>query len=607
MSKNTKLEEFIKKSTSSTRYRAWEKLEHETNMRLKAFFIENAVYLAPFFILNSIYFIYGLIKEASTPFNQHFTFFNITYLIILILSLIATFLNIKYIKPLLSKEIQQSERELTEDVYVEGNRLINTHQFNNCIDKYIEKESKLKNRDNKIFLIQTTNLDKNDKLFEKNSEPIKIPSSVLSTGLCISGSPGQGKSVLINQIVNQIPSLKKSIIIDVKGEFVESFFNPDKDLIICPADIRSAKFNLFELIRTKIDAGVIAEILVPDDKYTQDPHWVNAARAVIEGLLIFAAKNKLSNTDIYKYLTDFSLLEKIKKDEEVYPIVANFIRNDNEGHPSKETQSIISTAIRKAKALQYLSYLDDLNTQKINFKKWLFDNNGGKLFLLSTENLNKVFAPLYGVITSYLISTILDEKDNFENEFYFILDELPQLGKALGENLEKGLAVGRSKGLKFVMALQDFNQLKKSFGEQETNSILATTNSFIVFQNFYGAQHLEKFFGKTTIIRNDESFTFSQEPMGDRVSISRKKVTENLINDAKIQRLEKFEFYAKIEGCKDVLKAKLAPVFINKKIVERFVENKNMLIQQKILLKNIKNRFVNLNKTKKGVFKIISI
>jgi len=157
------------------------------------------------------------------------------------------------------------------------------------------------------------------------------------------------------------------------------------------------------------------------------------------------------------------------------------------------------------------------------------------------------------------------------------------------------------------MALQDFNQLKKSFGEQETNSILATTNSFIVFQNFYGAQHLERFFGKTTIIRNSESYTFSQEPMGDRVQVSRQKVTENLINDAKIQRLEKFEFYAKIEGCKDVLKAKLAPVFIDRRVTERFIENKNMIIAKKNLLKQIKNKFVNLNKRKKGILRKISI
>ncbi len=601
-----KLEDFIQKSTSSNRYRAWEKLEHETNMRIKAFFIENGVYLAPFFVLNVGYFVYGLMQEATMPFNQHFNFFSLTYVTIFLGSLVLTYLNLKFIKPVLAKEIEKSERELTEDVYVEGNRLINTHMYNICIQNYLEKEKKLKNKEEKIFLIPTTLLDKNDKLFEENPESLKIPASVLSTGLCISGSPGRGKSVLINQIVNQIPSNKKQIIIDVKGEFTEKFYDPITDLIICPADVRSARFNLYELIRTKIDAGVIAEILITEDKHTQDPHWVNAARAVMEGLLIYAAKNKLSNTEIYKYLTSFDLLEKIKQDEEVYPIVANFLRRDGE-NPSKETQSIISTAVRKAKALQYLSYLDNLNTQKLDFKRWLFDDKGGRLFLLSTENLNKVFAPLYGVITSYLISTILDKQDNLNAEYYFILDELPQLGKALGENLEKGLAVGRSKGLKFLMALQDFNQLKKSFGERETDSILATTNSFIIFQNFYGAQHLEKFFGKTTIIKNEESFTFSQEPMGDRISISRRKITENLINDAKIQRLEKFEFYAKIEGCKDVVKAKLAPIFISRKVAERFIENKNMLIQQKVLLKQIKNRFINLNKNKKGVLRKVSL
>jgi malate dehydrogenase len=39
----------------------------------------------------------------------------------------------------------------------------------------------------------------------------------------------------------------------------------------------------------------------------------------------------------------------------------------------------------------------------------------------------------------------LDERDNFDNEFYYVLDELPQLGKALGENAKadaKILVVG---------------------------------------------------------------------------------------------------------------------------------------------------------------------
>jgi len=55
----------------------------------------------------------------------------------------------------------------------------------------------------------------------------------------------------------------KTVIIDVKGEFVEKFFNPLTDFILCPADLRSVKFELYKLIRTHVDAGAIAVYFNP--------------------------------------------------------------------------------------------------------------------------------------------------------------------------------------------------------------------------------------------------------------------------------------------------------------------------------------------------------
>ncbi len=598
-----KIKTGIDQSISSTRYRAMEKIEHETHMRFKAFAIENGVYIAPFLLLNFGYFLYAIYQNAMLPYGQEYPIISLTFLSVFVISVVLTYLNLKMIKPLISDKITQQEKELTGDVYIEGNKIINTKEFNEHIDRFIETEYDISKdkRVKELFILDTIALANEDKFYEENPQSIKLPRISFATGLCISGAPGKGKSVLINQLIKQIPNNNntKSIIIDVKGEFVEKFYNPNTDIIICPSDLRSSKFSLYKLIKTKIDTGSIAEILVPDDKQTQDPHWVNSARAVVEGLLLYAAKYQLSNKQIYDTLSDVDELMNIKNDDEVYPIVANFLRMDNNAQAGKETQSIISTAIRKAKALQYLSYLDDLQTEEIEFKRWLKNGKSGKLFLLSTENLSKVFAPLYGVITSYLISTILDDRDDLNKDIYFILDELPRLGKAHGENLEKGLAVGRSKGLKFVMAMQSFDQVKKEFGDKEADAIFGTTNSYIVFQNFYGAQFLEKFFGKTTVIKNSESFSFSSEPMGDRITVSRQEKTEALINDAKIQRLEKFEFFAKIEGSKDVLKAKLAPKFIKNKKADRYIENPKMYISAMAAdtqrrIKNIKNRFVNL-------------
>lgn len=114
---------------------------------------------------------------------------------------------------------------------------------------------------------------------------------------------------------------------------------------------------------------------------------------------------------------------------------------------------------------------------------------------------------------------------------------------------------------------------------KEAESIIDTTNSFVVFQNNYGAQFVEKLFGKTTFIRNNESFSFSMSPMGDRSQLQRQFVKEALIDEAEITRLSKFEFYAKIEGCKDILKAKLAPKFIKSQAINRYVENPKMNIE----------------------------
>ena len=247
--------------------------------------------------------------------------------------------------------------------------------------------------------------------------------------------------------------------------------------------------------------------------------------------------------------------------------------------------------------------MDDLDTEKIYLDDWIKDKNGGKLFLLATDNLSKIFAPLYGVISSYLITTLLDQEDSTDKDYYFIFDELPRLGKVLGENLEKALAVGRSKGIKVLMAMQSYSQIKEQYGDKQAESILDTTNSFIIFKNNYGAQFLEKLFGKTTVIRNNESFSFGMHSMADRSQLQRQIVKENLIDDSEINRLNKFEIYAKIDGSKDILKTKLKPVFVDKNGIKKYIENPAMKInvlvhEMEITIKKIENKYIDISRPK---------
>lgn len=597
------LKQDLENQVSSKHYRGWEKLEHETQMRLKAWSLEQGIYHAPGIVLLVSYFIWGMIQEINLPFGQSYEFLDKWFFIWLAFGVGLNTLSLIFFKPIFSQVMDKQVKEISEDVYLKGARFTTTAEFNQDINQYLQAEYEVE-KNSKVFesfeipLQQLT--DEKDKRFEVEPQDINIPRISLATGLCIMGSPGKGKSVLINRIIEQIPNdaFTKTVIIDVKGEFVEKFFNPLTDFILCPADLRSVKFELHKLIKTHVDAGVIADILIPDDKQTQDPHWTAAARAVMEGILIKAAKGKLSNKEIFAMVSDSQKLNELKDDEDIKIIVGNYLRIDDAGRVDKETSSILSSLARKAKTLQYLKYLDELEGNDfIEFKNWLGDGKGGKLFLLATDNLSRVFSPLYGVITSYLISSILDGADNRNLNFYFILDELPRLGKALGENLEKALAVGRSKGIKIIMAMQSYSQIKKEFGEKEAESILDTTNSYIVFQSNIGAQFLEKHFGKTTVLRNDESFSFSSEAMGDRVTVSRKEVKEALIDDAEINRLKVFEFYAKIEGNSNVVKSRLAAKFVPSKNVPKYLENPKMTIEaldseMRFIIKHIQNQFI---------------
>lgn len=598
------LKSTLEKNINSKHYRAWEKLEHESQMRFKAWSIEQSIYFAPTLGVLFIYFLYGLIQDVDLPYNQSFDYFNSTFFYILIAVGAINLFMLKYFKPLFDDIMKKHSKDLSEDVYLKGAKFATTKEYNETIEHFLRTEFEISKNSSTLELfrvpLQTLSYE-DDKRFEEAPEDIKIPRISLSTGLCIMGSPGKGKSVLINRLINQIPDNQdtKTVVIDVKGEFIEKFYNPQTDFILCPSDLRSVRFELYKLIKTRVDAASIAEIIVSDDKQTQDPHWTNAARAVMEGILIKAAKERLGNKEIFEIVSDPERLNTLKNDDEIRYIVGNYLRINADGNLDRETASILSSLARKAKALQYLKYLDELRDNKmLQLDEWLRDGKGGKLFLLATDTLSRVFSPLYGVITSYLISEILNSSDDKNRNIYFILDELPRLGKALGENLEKALAVGRSKGIKIVMAMQSYSQIKKEFGEKEAESILDTTNSYVVFQSNIGAQFLEKHFGKTTVLRNEDSHSFGMDSVADRVTVSRKEVKEALIDDSEINRLNVFEFYAKIEGCADVVKGRLAASFIASKNVPKYVENPKVAItalERKIryMIKYIENQYIN--------------
>jgi len=201
--------ENLENQISSKHYRGWEKLEHETQMRLKAWSLEQGIYHAPGIVLLVSYFIWGMMQEINLPFGQSYEFFDKWFFIWLTFGVGLNTLSLIFFKPIFSQVMDKQVKEISEDVYLKGARFTTTAEFNQDINQYLQAEYEVE-KNSKVFesfeipLQQLT--DVKDKRFEAEPQDINIPRISLATGLCIMGSPGKGKSVLINRIIDQIPN-----------------------------------------------------------------------------------------------------------------------------------------------------------------------------------------------------------------------------------------------------------------------------------------------------------------------------------------------------------------------------------------------------------------
>lgn len=95
-------------------------------------------------------------------------------------------------------------------------------------------------------------------------------------------------------LVETIEVISEGLIYDFKGDYVSRFYEPKRDILFNPLDCRSAGWNLFSDIKTKLDINVMASSLIPP-VYTGDTFWNDAARGVFSGILHYLWQHDRSN------------------------------------------------------------------------------------------------------------------------------------------------------------------------------------------------------------------------------------------------------------------------------------------------------------------------
>ena len=387
---------------------------------------------------------------------------------------------------------------------------------------------------------------------------LKIPKNATKQHIAFIGTTGTGKTQGMMQLFDNLKNTKK-IITDVKGDYTSIYYDKDRDYIFCPLDQRTIKWNIFNDIETYFDISLIANALIPENPKVNDPYWDNAARNILEAVLLYLSKyfENPTNKDLWEHISSFEKIVEIKEnDEECKALLDYYINTQDQKH----TREVLGTIIAKS-SIKSLRLLTNMNSD-FSFKKWIENYDiKNHIFMLSNPEIIDLVMPIYRVAIELMAGKLLAMEDNNNREIYFWLDEFPRLKKL--KKIIDVFTLARSKGGRIVYSFQEFGDLENVYGKELARVIISNTNTLFLFRTI-NAEYFENLLGKQEVLEYSESRSMGGADMADRIQASKQKKLKPLVLASEIQRLENLEFYIKTIA-PDITKAKFVYIPREKK------------------------------------------
>ena len=299
----------------------------------------------------------------------------------------------------------------------------------------------------------------------------------------ISGASGTGKTILMRRLYtyyinNSKYAGAKFLVHDVKGDYVQKFYNPQSDYIFNLNDSRTFNLNLFNYINTAAELKSIVASIIPQSQEEKDPIWTNSARAILEGIMLYCIKtNQKTNKAVQQLIkldpeTLATKLEKIEGTEDA----VTFLSSGSEG----QIGNIYSNF--KSRVTYFTSLPSDIDEkEELDLKKWLTDtNNTSTIFLLNDVKNKDLNAIRIAVFLNIVIKELLTLTESKERKIFFLLDEFGSLQKM--QSIIDLLALGRSFGARVYLGIQEIQRLYSIYGKDLTSTIVNNTSSKIILR-----------------------------------------------------------------------------------------------------------------------------
>ena len=359
----------------------------------------------------------------------------------------------------------------------------------------------------------------------------------------IIGSSGTGKSVFLKRLYLWQKKNRpngKWIIHDVKGDWVASFYDSNKDFIFNFSDTRSINFNVFSIIKSVNDIKSIVATIIPRNPNEKEPIWTDSARDILEGCFYYCISNDKKTNQDMKQLILLSHKDLAEKLSVIQGAEIAF------GHlSSSPTQAGNFMSNFRSKAAFFSSVPDTNLGIEINIEEWINEQGQSTIFLYNNTKDKDLNASRISVFVDSIVKTLLSMGESKSRRVYFFLDEFGSLNKM--DSIVDGLALLRSFGGSIWIGIQEVQRIYSIYDKNLTSTIINNIATKVILrsQEVETLEFCSKLIGKQEIEQTNMNSSIGTQANRDGVSYNKTIKENTTVLASEIAGLANNEFYFK--------------------------------------------------------------
>lgn len=357
------------------------------------------------------------------------------------------------------------------------------------------------------------------------------------------GTTGAGKTTQLKRTITEARRRGHTcVIFDLTGTFVESFYNPETDIILNPFDKRCPPWTIFNECRTYPQFMAAAVALVPGSDNGSDPFWQLAARTLfIEMCLKLMASGETSNGAIAHHLMTGALkdIHRTLKDTVAGPLTTDAA--------AKMAESIRAVFNAHAQILRFLPDPGPKQLPPFSITDWMKKDAapGSILFITSKHEQLDSNRALLTLWLNTAVHALMGMSRTRDLRTWFLFDELHALHRMPA--VEQGLQTARNFGGAFVLGMHSFDALCETYGQQGAVNLtsLARTKLILTTSDINTAKVCTDFIGSREVRQMDEAYSYGASSTRDAATITPRKAIEPLVIPDDITNLRSMTGFVK--------------------------------------------------------------